>query len=75
MKINETSVRGESKNLNPSIYISMNEKEEDRLSRENLELENLEIQIEGEDYEGEGYESESEGEEIYEDEDKDINMQ
>ncbi|CAB4482642.1 unnamed protein product [Rhizophagus irregularis] len=75
LKINETSVRGESKNLNPSIYISMNEKEEDRLSRENLELENLEIQIEGEDYEGEGYESESEGEEIYEDEDKDINMQ
>jgi len=58
LKINEINVRGESKNLNTSIYISINEEEEDRLLRENIELEDLEIQIEGKGYEGKGYEGE-----------------
>lgn len=63
LKIDKINEQGESKYLNQSVYILTNEKEEDRLLRENLELEDLEIQIDEVQkaelgYEGKGYESE-----------------
>jgi hypothetical protein len=73
LKIDKINEKGEIKNLNPSVYILTNEKEEDQLLKENLELEDLEIQIDevekAEGYEGEGYEGEDYEGEDYEGED------